>query len=103
MSSRIEFKYQLKERLDLLPHQEYKSAVKNIPRALEISQRTFYRYMYTHIDDSYSMPVDDLARLAKFLGCQIEDLLNYDPPPLCIKETKHRNNHELANKFKLVK
>ena len=103
MSSRLEYKYRLKERLDSLTHQEYQSVIKSVPKALQISQRTFYRYLYTRIDDSYSMPVDHLARLARFLGCQIEDLLNYNPQPLCIKETKHKNNHELAKKFKLVK
>ena len=103
MSSTVEYKYRLKERLDLLTHQEYKSIIRNMPKALQISQRTFYRYLSTRIDDNYSMPADQLARLARFLGCHIEDLLNYDPPPLSIKEANLRNNHELAKKFKLVK
>jgi DNA-binding Xre family transcriptional regulator len=103
MSSRLVYKYGLKQRLDSLTHQEYKSAIRNIPKALQISQRTFYRYLNTRIDDNYSMPADHLARLARFLGCRIEDLLNYDPPPLSIHEPNLRNNHELAKKFKLVK
>ena len=87
----------------MLPHEEFKIVIKAFPKALKISQRTFHRYMYTRVHENYSMPVDHLARLARFLGCRIEDLLNYDPPPLSIKEPNLRNNHELAKKFKLVK
>ena len=103
MSTRLIYKYCLKERLDSLTHLEYKSIIRSAPKALNISQQTFYRYLNTQIDDSYSMPVDHLARLARFLGCKIEDLLNYDPPPLSMKDIKNRNNHELAMKFRLVK
>jgi hypothetical protein len=103
MATNIGYKYRLKEWLDSLSHQEYKSVTKNAPKALQISPRTFYRYINTRIDDSYSMPVDHLARLARFFGCRIEELLNYDPPPLCFKELKYTENQDIAKKLKLVK
>lgn len=103
MRAQIEFKYRIKERLDLLTHEDFKTAIRVLPKALNISQRTFYRYVYTRIHDKYSMPVDHLARLARFFNCRIEDMLNFDPPPLIVKEVKHKGKTELAKKFKLVK
>jgi hypothetical protein len=78
----IGYKYRIKEKLELLTYEEYKLVMKAFPRALKISQRTFHRYMYTRIHEKYSMPVDHLAQLARFFNCRMEDLLNYDPPPL---------------------
>ena len=103
MKVQVELKYRIKERLDLLTHAEFKSIINVIPKALNISQRTFYRYMYTRINDKYSMPVDHLARLARFFNCRIEDMLNYEPPPLTVKKIGKAGKTELAIKFKLVK
>jgi DNA-binding Xre family transcriptional regulator len=100
---KIELKYKIKERLELLTHQEYKVAIKTLPAALKISSRTFFKYMYTRVYESYSMPVDHLARLAKFFNCQIEDMLNYEPPPLSSKGIKVKHETDLLQKFKFVK
>ena len=103
MRPRIEYKYRIKEKMDLLTHQEYQAAIKSIPIALKISQRTFCRYMYTRVHEKYSMPVDHLARLAIFFNCRIEDMLNYEPPPLTLKAVSKIGKNDLAKKFKLVK
>lgn len=102
MRSKIDLKYKIKERLELLTHEEYKLAIKILPTALKISSRTFFRYMYTRVNENYSMPVDDLARLARFFNCRIEDLLNYEPAPLSTKRLKIKDNSDLLQKFKLV-
>ena len=99
----VEHKYKIKERMDALPHHEHHAAMRLIPKALLISQRTFLRYMYTRIDDKYSMPVDHLARLAKYFNCRIEDMLNYDPPPLTGISIKKKDKIVLAKKSKIVK
>ena len=65
-------KYTLKERLNKLTRDEYRSALRVLPQALKISQRTFYRYMNTKIVESYSIPSDDLARLARYFNCNVE-------------------------------
>ena len=103
MRSKLEYKYRIKDMMESLTHQEYQSAIKAIPIALNISQRTFLRYTYTRLNDKYSMPVDHLARLAKFFNCRIEDLLNYEPLPLTMKKIVNPTKVELAQKFKLVK
>jgi hypothetical protein len=58
---KIELKYKIKEKLELLPYQEYKVAIKTLPMALNISSRTFFRYIYTRLNDNYSIPVDHVA------------------------------------------
>lgn len=96
-------KYNLKEKLNMLTREEYRSALRDLPRALNISQRTFYRYMNIKISESYSIPSDDLARLARFFDCSIEQMLNYNVPPLISKELRVINKSNLVQKFKFVK
>lgn len=105
MQEFLKYKYTIKEKLNKLTRDEYRAALKDLPRALNISQRTFYRYINTRITESYSIPSDDLARLARFFNCRIENLLNYEPSPISGKEIKINNITEtdLLRKFKLVK
>jgi len=103
MQDFLPYKYTLKEKLNMLTREEYRAALKDLPRALNITQRTFYRYMNTKISESYSIPSDDLARLARFFNCRIEEMLNFEPPPLSSKIIKLNNKTDLLRKFKLVK
>jgi hypothetical protein len=103
MRTYIEYKYKIKEKLDLLAYQEYKSVLRVMPKALEIHERTFLRYIYTRVNDKYSMPVDHLARLARFFNCRIEDMLNYEPKPLTIKDMAEQKKINVVKKFNLVK
>jgi hypothetical protein len=95
MLSKIDYKYCLKERLNSLTLEEYKSALKTLPKALNITQRTFYRYINTRISEGYSMPGDNMAKLARFFNCRIEDMLNYEPPLLSSKEIKVKDKTDL--------
>jgi len=99
----IHFKYRIRERLESLSYEEHQLAIKILPKALNISQRTFYRYVYTRLSERYSMPVDHLARLAKFFNCRIEDLLNYEPQPVKIDGIRKKDKSSLVNKFRFVK
>ena len=97
----IDLKYRLKDKLHQLPYNDYYYAVKGLPGALKISESTFRRYLNTKIDEKYSMPADHMAILAKFLKCRMEDLLNYNPPPIKIRGIY--TDAEFAWKFGLVK
>jgi hypothetical protein len=103
MYNKKEYKYRIKEKLDLLSHNEYKSALVVFPKALKIHQRTFFRYLYTKVNENYSMPVDHLARLARFFNCRIEDMLNYEPKPLTMKDMEKQKKIDVAKRFNLVK
>ena len=98
----IEYKYRIKEKLESLSHDEYKLAMTAFPKILKISKRTFHRYIYTRVNEEYSMPVDDLARLADFFKCRMEDLLNYQPTPLFSKGM-NKSKNELASRIGLVR
>ncbi len=80
---------------------EYILVMKALPRALKISQSTFRKYMYTRIHETYSMPADHLASLAKFFKYRMEGISNYDPPPL-IKHVS-LDKYDLIRKLKLTK
>ena len=86
-----------------MTHVEYKAVIKILPAALKISSRTFFRYRYTRMNENYIMLVDDLARLSRFFNCRIEEMLNYEPPPLSAKRIKVKDKTDLVQKFKLVK
>ena len=86
-----------------MTHVEYKAAIKILPAALKISSRTFFRYRYTRMNENYIMLVDDLARLSRFFNCRIEEMLNYEPPPLSAKRIKVKDKTDLVQKFKFVK
>jgi len=103
MYTKKEYKYRIKEKLDLLSHNEYKLALVVLPKALKIHQRTFFRYLYTKVNEDYSMPVDHLARLARFFNCRIEDMLNYEPKPLTMKDMEKQKKIDVAKRFNLVK
>jgi predicted DNA-binding transcriptional regulator AlpA len=103
MREKFEYKYRIKDKLNELNHSDYLIAIKSLPKALKITSRTFYRYMNTKISEEYSMPVDHIARLTKYFNCKIEEMLNYEPPPLATEGFKVRDKSDLLKKFKLVK
>lgn len=99
----IQYKYKIRERLIELSYKEYKLVMKALPKALNISTTTFNKYINTKIYEGYSMPADHLVRLARFFNCSVEDLVNYDPPPLRVKGIRRQKNIDIRRKFKLVK
>jgi hypothetical protein len=102
MISPVELKYRVREKLYNLPHDQYILVKKALPKALKIIQSTFRKYIYTRIYETYSMPADHLASLAKFFKCRMEDMLNHDPPPIKIKHVS-LDKIGLIRKFKLTK
>lgn len=99
----IQYKYKIKQKLDELPHKDYESAKKALPKALKISLVTFHKYLNVRIFEGYSISADHLARLAKFFDCSMEDLLNYTTPDLKLRGMKKHGKIDLKRRFKLVK
>lgn len=73
------YKYKIKEYLDRLNHAEHVRAKYILQDILKVDKRTFEKYMYTALSDSYEMPVRQLALIAYYFNCRMEDLLNYSP------------------------
>ena len=71
------YKYNIKDRLENLPINEYRELMYQIPKALKKSKRTFLRYTTITMDDPADIPALDLDIIAFFLGCNAQDLKNY--------------------------
>ena len=97
------YKYKIKEKIEKLSYSDYLIAKRILPKMLGINVRTFEKYMYTKLVEKYEMPVGHLAVLAKFLNCQMEDLLNYEPQRLTIKGISKEAKNELAESLGLQK
>lgn len=96
-------KYKIKEKLEELSYRDYQTAIRELPKVLQITPRTFQRYLKTRVYERYSVPSDDLVKLSQFFNCKIEELLNYDPPPLRLKGIRQHRKIDVRKKFKLVK
>ena len=99
----ILFKYKIKEYFDSLPHGDYLLGKKNLPKALGINKRTFEKYIYTKINEKYSMPADHLRIVANFFQCTMEELFNAAPELHKAQSIWHYNKYELAKKLNLTK
>ena len=97
------FKYLIQEKLELLSYKDYQTATQQLPEVLGISPRTFQRYLKTRVFEHYSIPSDDLVKLSQFFNCKVEELLNYDPPPLRVKGIRKHEKIDIKMRFKLVK
>ena len=95
------YKYKVKEFLDKLPYPDYISTKNSLPGFLNINKRTFEKYMYTLLIESYEMPAKQLALLAYFFHCKMEDLLNYKPEQFIHR--KMSKDEELAARLGLTK
>lgn len=96
-------KYKIQEKLEELNYRDYQTAIQELPRILKISPRTFQRYLKTRIYEDYSIPGDSLVKLSQFFNCTIEDLLNFDPPPLRVKGIRQHRKIDIKRRFQLVK
>lgn len=96
-------KYKIQEKLEQLNYKDYGTAIQELPKVLGITPRTFQRYLKTRVYEDYSIPSDCLVKLSQFFSCRVEDLLNYDPPPLRVKGIRKHGKIDIRKKFKLVK
>lgn len=99
----IYYKYLIKEKIENFSYAEYSEAKKLLPKLLRINKRTFERYMYVRLDDSYDIPASHLAILACYFRCKMEDLLNYSPSKMIYTEMKRDTKEDLAASLGLTK
>ena len=64
-------KYKIQEKLEDLNFKDYRTAIHELPKALNISTTTFNKYINTRIYEGYSMPADHLVRLASVMICYL--------------------------------
>ncbi|WP_027421071.1 helix-turn-helix domain-containing protein [Crocinitomix catalasitica] len=72
----IVYKYSILDRIKTRSFHEYELFRKYMPEALDVSKRTFDRWLNLHLDEPGQIPVDKLASIATYFNVQIEDLMN---------------------------
>lgn len=96
-------KYNIKAKLEKLPHEDYLKIKSSIPVALGITARTFEKYMYLKQNDEYSIPSDNLFKLATLFKCVPFELYNCEPDPLDFNTLLRPEGNAIAKKFNLTK
>lgn len=96
-------KYNILEKLNKLPYEERKIAMKKLPLALKISRRTFERYLSISLEDHTEIPSGKLAIIATYLGCSIENLFNYRIPQFNTLRLKQLEDDDLAIELGFVR
>ncbi|MFA6924417.1 MAG: hypothetical protein WC223_09215 [Bacteroidales bacterium] len=99
----FEYKYKIKEKIEKFSYLDYLLAKHVLPKTLGINKRTFEKYMYTKLNESYEIPVGQIARLSVFFQCSMEELLNYKPEPLTIRDMERIEKSNVAAKLGLTK
>ncbi len=99
-------KYRILEFLKALPYDEYRIARKNLPIALEISKRTFERWLYLTTDSKMQIPADKLAILSNYFKLDsMEQLINYKVKQLNIEQLRRlgvKKRKDLIKEFNLI-
>lgn len=99
-------KYRILEYLKKLPHEEYKIAKNKLPLALEVSKRTFERWLYLTIDSKMEVSADKLAIISHFFELNsIDELINYKVKHFNIKKLKAIKDFDitLIKDYNLIK
>lgn len=95
-------KYLIHQKLRQLRHDEYLVAKQKLPTVLNVNKRTFQRWMYLTLEDRLEIPADKLAILAKYFGCKMEDMFNYEIPHYNFSKLRNLRTDWLAREFNLV-
>ncbi len=99
-------KYRILELLKKLPHEEYRVAKKKLPILLEVSTRTFERWLYLPLDTKTEVSVGKLVILSKYLKLSsMEELINYEVKQTTTKNSKKADTKgtDLIKEFNLTK
>jgi len=97
------YKYKIKENLEKFSYVDYAEAKRTLPRLLTINKRTFEKYMYVRLDDTYDIPARNLALLAHYFRVKMEEMINYSPSQILDREIRRNPREELAAKLGLTK
>ena len=91
------------DKLNSLPHREFTIAKNKLPIALDVSKRTFERWIYTKLGERLEIPADKLAIIANYFGGTIEELFNYEIPQYNTRQLEKLNSNALALELNLTK
>jgi len=96
-------KYRIKKLLNELPAIDRDIAMRNLPAYLNVSRQTFSKILNVKLDDAYEPAAGTLIKLALFLNCTTEYLLENVPEAITIDELRVLQTEKTANDLSLSK
>jgi len=96
-------KYRVKKMLNDLPAIDRDTAMKQLPEYLNVSRQTFSKILNVKADDTYEPAAGTLIKLASFLNCAVEDLLEQKPEPITIDQLRVLSSGNTAKDLYLSK
>lgn len=103
MYLKVSKKYRVKELLNNLPASDRDIAMKQLPEYLGVSRQTFSKILNVSVDDDYEPAAGTLIKLASFLNCTTEDLLENKPQSITIDQLRVLSATSTANDLALSK
>lgn len=103
MYSNILTKYKVKKLLNDLPATDRDVAMKQLPEYLGISRQTFSKILNVKVDDPYEPAAATLIKLASFLNCTTEELLEIKPDSITIDQLRVLSSINTAMELDLSK
>jgi len=96
-------KFKVKALLNDLPAKDRDTAMKQLPEYLEVSRQTFSKILNVKVDDPYEPAAGTLIKLASFLNCAVEDLLEQKPESITIDQLRVLSASKTADDLALSK
>jgi len=103
MYPKVSKKYRVKELLNNLPATDRDIAMKQLPEYLGISRQTFSKILNVSVDDDYEPAAGTLIKLANFLNCTTEELLENKPDTITIDQLRVLSSIGTANNLSVLK
>lgn len=103
MYLKVSKKYRVKELLNNLPASDRDIAMKLLPEYLGVSRQTFSKILNVSVDEDYEPAAGTLIKLASFLNCTTEDLLEHKPDSITIDQLRVLSATTTANDLALSK
>lgn len=103
MYPKVSKKYRVKELLNNLSASDRDMAMKQLPGYLEITRQTFSKILNVSVDDDYEPAAGTLIKIASFLNCPTEDLLENKPDYITIDQLRVLSSVKTAKDLSLSK
>jgi len=96
-------KYRAKELINNLPAIDRDVAMQKLPEYLGVTRQTFSKILNAKAQDSYEPAAGTLIKLASFLNCPVEELLQNRPDSITIDQLRILSSSNTARDLALTK
>ena len=103
MYPKVSKKYRVKELINGLPATDRDIAMKQLPEYLGVSRQTFSKILNVSANDPYEPASGTLIKLASFLNCTTEELLENKPDSITIDQLRILSSANTAKDLSLSK